>query len=85
MAVYTKLQKKEINNITIIDLIILSKLDLAFRDKIFFTDSDNLLMGIFPLFNFSAIRLIPLETFVDIKIISFPTSKALRSTFISGS
>ena len=62
-----------------------SKLDLAFRDKIFFTDSDNLLIGILPLFSFSAIRLIPLVTSVDIKIISFPTSKALRSTLIVGS
>ena len=63
----------------------LSKLDLAFKDKIFLTELDSLPIEILPFFNLSAISLIPLLTSVDISMISFPTSKALRSTLIFGS
>ena len=59
--------------------------DFALSDKIFLTDLDSLASDIFPFLYESLITFTPEETLVDIKIMSLPTSKALKSTLIEGS
>ena len=61
------------------------RFDLTFRERIFLTELDNLDSEILPFLYDSEISLTPSDTLVDIKMISFPTSKALKSTFILGS